>query len=75
MEETKGLLSRAESTFQALMASMTMVESQKAITQAETISKLTQLAFFFIPLTLCSTIFGMNIKVSRNLSIVILGAL
>lgn len=62
--EVKNLTERAESTFQAIMATMTILESQKAIAQAETISKLTNLAFFFIPLTLCASIFGMNIVVS-----------
>lgn len=60
------LKDRAGSTFQAIMAKMGIVESQKAIVQAETISKLTNLAFFFIPLTLCSTVLGMNIKVSAH---------
>ena len=64
-QEVKGLMERANSTFQAIMATMAIVESQKAIAQAETISKLTNLAFFFIPLTLCASIFGMNIKVSN----------
>lgn len=62
--EVTGLTERAGSTFQALMATMGIVESQKAIAQAETISKLTNLAFFFIPLTLTASIFGMNIQVS-----------
>jgi hypothetical protein len=42
------------------------VESQKAIVQAETVSKLTGLAFFFIPLTLAASLFGMNIVVSSQ---------
>ena len=64
--ETKDLTERAVLTFQAMTATMSMVESQKSIAQAETISKLTELAFFFIPLTLTSSIFGMNIPVSRH---------
>jgi hypothetical protein len=55
---------RSDSTFQALMSSMAIVESQKAIAQAEEISKLTSLAFFFIPLTLVATIFSMDVVVS-----------
>ena len=65
-QDVRSLMERASSTFQAIMATMAIVESQKAIAQAETISKLTNLAFFFIPLTLCASIFGMNIKVSRT---------
>ena len=63
-KDVKNLMERSGSTFQTLMATMGIVESQKAIAQAESISKLTTLAFFFIPLTLCSTVLGMNIKVS-----------
>lgn len=37
-------------------------ESQKAIAQAEGIAKLTQLAFFFIPVSLTASIFGMNMR-------------
>ena len=69
VEEVKVLNRRAESTFQAIMATMAIVESQKAIAQAETISKLTNLAFFFIPLTLTASIFGMNITVHRHASL------
>jgi len=54
---------RIETTFQALMSSITIVESERAIKEAEAVSKLTQLAFFFIPLSLVAGIFGMNIVV------------
>ncbi|KAI9771082.1 MAG: hypothetical protein M1840_002433 [Geoglossum simile] len=57
---------RAKLTFQALMSTMAIVESEKAIAQAETISKLTNLAFFFIPLTLSASVFGMNMVVSSR---------
>ena len=63
-KEVKNLSDRAVSTFNAIMATMSIVESQEAIAQAKTVSKLTNLAFFFIPLTLSASVFGMNIKVS-----------
>ena len=62
--QIQSLTERAGSTFQSIMSTMSIVESAKAIAQAEKISKLTNLAFFFIPLTLCTSIFGMNIAVS-----------
>ncbi|KAL8794829.1 MAG: hypothetical protein Q9195_002657 [Heterodermia aff. obscurata] len=65
-KEIGNLTTRAKSTFQDIMATMSIVESQKAIAQAETISKLTNLAFFFIPLTLTASIFGMNIVVGSS---------
>ncbi|KAF1963789.1 hypothetical protein CC80DRAFT_557768 [Byssothecium circinans] len=37
-------------------------ESQKAIQQAEGVAQLTRLAFFFIPLSLTASIFGMNMR-------------
>ena len=66
IKEMNSLTTRAKSTFQDIMATMSIVESQKAIAQAETISKLTNLAFFFIPLTLTASIFGMNFTVNSN---------
>lgn len=58
---------RIDSTFQSLMSAMSIVESERAIQQAEGVSKLTQLAFFFIPLSLVAAVFGMNVTVSRPL--------
>ncbi|KAK0667557.1 hypothetical protein QBC41DRAFT_137559 [Cercophora samala] len=61
-DDLKQIRHRIENTFQGLMAAMNIVESERAIMQAETVSKLTNLAFFFIPLTLVSTVFGMEIN-------------
>jgi Mg2+ and Co2+ transporter CorA len=62
--ELDDALKRLNSTFQAVMSTMSILESQKAILEAEAVSKLTSLAFFFIPLTFVGTIFGMNVVVS-----------
>ena len=67
MKEVKSLTERVGSTFQSIISTMSLVESAKAITQAEEITKLTHLAFFFTPLTLCASIFGMNIQVSNRM--------
>ncbi|KAK6338450.1 hypothetical protein TWF730_002510 [Orbilia blumenaviensis] len=56
---------RVENDHQALMLSMSIVESERAIAEAAVVSKLTQLAFFFIPLSLVAGVFGMNINVSK----------
>ncbi|KAK6522469.1 hypothetical protein TWF281_003030 [Arthrobotrys megalospora] len=53
---------RVDSDHQALMSSISIVESERAIAEAEVVSKLTQLAFFFIPLSLVAAVFGMNIN-------------
>ncbi|RSL41210.1 hypothetical protein CEP54_015893 [Fusarium duplospermum] len=55
------IATRVETTFEALMSTLSILESQRAITQAETISKLTHLAFFFIPLSFVATVFGMEV--------------
>jgi hypothetical protein len=48
---------------------MSIIESKNAIAQAESISKLTELAFIFIPLSFTSSLFGMQIKVGLDLGI------
>ncbi|KAK4170801.1 hypothetical protein QBC36DRAFT_341270 [Triangularia setosa] len=62
--ELEVIRSRVETAFQALMSTLSILESQRAIAQAESISKLTQLAFFFIPLSFIATVFGMKVTVS-----------
>ena len=62
--ELEDALKRLNSTFQAVMSTMSILESQKAILEAETVTKLTSLAFFFIPLSFVATVFGMNVVVS-----------
>jgi uncharacterized membrane protein YfcA len=54
----------AEKTFSALMANMQIIESRRAIEEAESVTKLTELAFFFIPLTFTASVFGMQVKES-----------
>ncbi|KAK0719322.1 hypothetical protein B0H67DRAFT_572914 [Lasiosphaeris hirsuta] len=43
---------------------MGIVESRRAIQQAEAVTKLAHLAFLFVPLTYITSIFGTNINVS-----------
>lgn len=57
------VLHHCESTFTMLMATMSLMESEKAINEAEEVTKLTELAFFFIPLTFVAGIYGMNLGV------------
>ncbi|KAK6857276.1 hypothetical protein PG995_007463 [Apiospora arundinis] len=49
-------------TFQLLMSSISVLDSETSIRQARSGQKLTQLASIFIPLSLVTGIFGMNIK-------------
>ncbi|UPK94776.1 hypothetical protein LCI18_005711 [Fusarium solani-melongenae] len=69
VKDYRYLLRRAEALAREYQAGMTTLmnaatidESQRAIVQAEGIIKLTGLAFFFVPLTFTTSIFGMNFK-------------
>jgi Mg2+ and Co2+ transporter CorA len=68
LQDYKGLLKRAETLsntcktrLQILMSRAGIVESNKAIEQAKVVTKLTRLAFVFIPLSFVSSFFGMNL--------------
>lgn len=62
LSRNERVLAHCEATFTALMATMSMIESEIAIKEAEGVTRLTKLAFF-IPITLAAGIFGMNIRV------------
>lgn len=61
----KMLQERVERTSQALMATMSIMESQNAIKQGQQIQRLTELAFIFIPMSFASSYFGMEVQVSK----------
>ena len=46
----------------SLMANMSIVESKRGIAEAESVTRLTELAFFFIPLSFSASIFSMQVK-------------
>ena len=60
--EIANLRHRATSFYQSLMAHMSIVESKRGIAEAESVTKLTELAFFFIPLTFSASIFSMQVR-------------
>ena len=53
---------RTSRSYKSLMANMSIAESQRGIAEAESVTKLTELAFFFIPLTFSASLFSMQIK-------------
>lgn len=53
---------RTESSDKSLLTTMSLVESKRGIAEAESVTKLTELAFFFIPLTFSASIFSMQVK-------------
>ncbi|KAI5849898.1 hypothetical protein BZA05DRAFT_419697 [Tricharina praecox] len=60
--DRKRLAQRIVASFEALMSTMSIIESRNAVSQGESISKLTELAFIFIPLSFATSFFGMEIK-------------
>lgn len=56
------LIDRANKAAASHMSFLAIEESRRAIEQAEVVRRLTSLAFFFIPLTFTTGIFGMNVK-------------
>ncbi|KAF1993736.1 hypothetical protein P154DRAFT_582509 [Amniculicola lignicola CBS 123094] len=66
-EDVEKAVRRTEATFNSLMATMSIIESRRAISQAESVTKLTSLAFFFIPLTLSATVFSINVEFEGKL--------
>lgn len=53
---------RTESSDRSLLTTMSLVESKRGIAEAESVTKLTELAFLFIPLTFSASIFSMQVK-------------
>ncbi|KAF3942228.1 hypothetical protein ABW19_dt0200952 [Dactylella cylindrospora] len=52
---------RTNSTFQAVISSMSIIESQQAIYEASSVGKLTELAFIFIPMSFAAAFYSMQI--------------
>ncbi|KAF2733252.1 hypothetical protein EJ04DRAFT_276216 [Polyplosphaeria fusca] len=63
MDGLRIIETRLDRSFQAIMSSMSIIESERAITQGVAITRLTELAFFFIPLSFAATFFSMQVHV------------
>ena len=57
---------RLEKAYAALRADMQFSESRRSITEAKTVTKLTELAFIFIPLSFTASLFSMSIHELDN---------
>lgn len=60
--EIRTMLERCERSQQLLTAEMSLLESKRGIQEAESVSRLTQLAFVFVPLTFVTGLFSMQIQ-------------
>lgn len=56
------MLLRLQSASSSLTSNMALLDSRRSIAEAQSITRLTELAFLFIPLTFAATIFGMEIE-------------
>lgn len=61
-EDIWDLQKRIDSTYAALRVDMQFSESRRSIMEAKTLTKLTELAFIFIPLSFVSSLFSMSVK-------------
>lgn len=61
-EQVRTMLARLDTASSSLTQNMALLDSRRSIAEAEGIAKLTELAFFFIPLTFAATLFGMEIE-------------
>ncbi|KAI9662327.1 MAG: hypothetical protein M1821_008494 [Bathelium mastoideum] len=60
--EVKETLDEIDGLFNALRAEMSIADSRRSIAEAESVSKLTEFAFLFVPLTFAASIFSMQIR-------------
>lgn len=65
---SRTLAARAMDGTHVIMNDAMLNESQKAILQAREVGRLSLLAYFFLPLSFVSSLFGMNFVVIKNLS-------
>ncbi|KAF2119527.1 hypothetical protein BDV96DRAFT_642547 [Lophiotrema nucula] len=61
-EKAARLLERIASCQSGLRADMSLLESRRGIAEAESVTRLTELAFIFIPLSFVSSLFSMQVN-------------
>ena len=62
----KKTLADAVSSYATMRAEMSILDSRRSIAEAESVGKLTELAFIFIPITFAASVFSMQIKELQN---------
>ncbi|KAB5578903.1 hypothetical protein GE09DRAFT_1215039 [Coniochaeta sp. 2T2.1] len=60
--DATAMTERCQEVQQSLRAEMSLLESKRGIEEAESVSRLTELAFIFIPVTFVASLFSMQIK-------------
>jgi hypothetical protein len=62
LQQCDGLKKKADATTTIVVRASQLLQSQKGVDEAAAVTKLTKLAFIFIPSTFIATIFGMNVS-------------
>lgn len=62
IKDVQALRGRCEQTLNMLITSMSLSQSSLVIDQTSGINKLTELAFFFVPLSFITSVFSMQVK-------------
>jgi hypothetical protein len=60
------MMQRLQTASSSLTSNMALLDSRRSIAEAQAVTKLTELAFFFIPLGFAATLFGMQIEQFEN---------
>ncbi|KAH9205151.1 hypothetical protein DL95DRAFT_376473 [Leptodontidium sp. 2 PMI_412] len=60
------MIQRLQAVSSSLTSNMALLDSRRSIAEAQSITRLTELAFLFIPLTFAATLFGMQIDQFAN---------
>ncbi|KAK3368277.1 hypothetical protein B0H63DRAFT_74249 [Podospora didyma] len=60
--DTAAMTVRCQKVQESLRAEMSLLESKRGIQEAESVSRLTELAFIFIPMTFAAGLFSMQIR-------------
>ncbi|KAI4151233.1 MAG: hypothetical protein LQ340_003618 [Diploschistes diacapsis] len=64
--EMKTTVSAVEHTNESIRTTMSLLESRRAISEAESVTKLTEFAFLFIPVSFAASFFSMPLDVSQS---------
>lgn len=62
----KKTLAHAVGSYATMRAEMSILDSRRSIAEAESVGKLTELAFIFIPITFAASVFSMQTKELQN---------
>ena len=60
--DTAAMMERCQRAQESLRSEMSLLESKRGIKEAESVSRLTELAFIFIPLTFAASLFSMQLR-------------